>query len=173
MVCLNAHAVYDQLLLQESIKGQKYTHTEFKRIIAEQFCKGTDAVVDTTPTSLEVTNDTTTVPTPLLIVDIDVPFHKHHMSQIEGNFRPSCYVCTMYNCQHNIRKSKPRVNMMCLICKIAFHPTCFLAYHNPDTVTNMDVRGFLGRINPPKKARQITTSICDIKVAPLPFLKRD
>ena len=165
LVCLNAHAIYDQLRLQQSITGKEYTHTEFKRLLAEQFCSGTGEVESPPQTPPEP-------PAPALIPDMEVPLHKHQMSQIEGNtFRPSCYVCTMYECQHKTRKSKPRVNMVCLVCKAAFHPTCFTAYHNPDTVTNQDVRCFLRDINPPKKDRQLKLSVTDIKVAPLPFQK--
>ena len=164
LVCLNAHAIYDQLRLQQSITGKDYSHTEFRRLLAEQFCSCTDELESPPP-------PTTPQPTgPALITDVEVPLHKHQMSQIEGNiFRPSCYVCTMYECRHKKRKSKPRVNMVCLVCKLAFHPTCFTAYHNPDTVPNEDVCCFLRDINPPKKARQIKSSVTDIKVAPLPF----
>ena len=35
LVCLNAHAIYDQLRLKQSITGKDYTHTEFKRLLAE------------------------------------------------------------------------------------------------------------------------------------------
>ena len=120
---------------------------------------------DTTQTSGELTS-------PVLIPDVDFPLHRHHISQIEGNmFRPNCYVCTMYNCEHKNRKSKPRVNMMCLVCKLGFHPTCFTAYHNPNGVSNMQVRQFLRGINPPKENRLLKVKVNNIKVAPLPFEK--
>ena len=135
LLCLNAHAIYDQLLLQNLIEGEKLLHSEFKRKIAEQLCKEKKV--------MEATNAQSIIPKPELIVESDTPLINHHTSKISGTtFRPSFYVRTMYNCEHNTRKSKPRINMVCLIFKIAFHPTCFPAYHNPDTVTNMDVRVF-------------------------------
>lgn len=40
LVCLNAHDVHDQLLLQKSNEGEKLSHTKFKILIAEQLRKG-------------------------------------------------------------------------------------------------------------------------------------
>ena len=34
LICLNDHAIYDQLLLENLIDGEKLTHAEFKRKIA-------------------------------------------------------------------------------------------------------------------------------------------
>ena len=101
---------------------------------------------------MESANTQSNISQPELIVESDSPLINHQIAKIEGyTFSPGYYICTMYNCGHNTRKSKARVNMVCLIRKIAFHPKCFTAHYNPNTVADIDVRGVLRGINPPKK----------------------
>ena len=155
LICLNAHAIYDQLLLENLIDGEKLTHAEFKRKISEQLCTEKEV--------MESTNTQSIIPQPILIVEPDAPLMKHQISQIASKtFRPSCYVCKMYNTLHCETKPKPRINFVCTICNLAFHPTCFTAYHNLGTVDDEDACQFMQEINPPKKVMQLQSKIFEV-----------
>ena len=167
LVCLNAHAIYDQLLLEKLIDGEKISHAEFKRQIAELLCK---EKLCKEKKATETTNTPPIIPQPAVIVEADVPLTNHQISQIASkNFRPSCYVCKMYNTLHCETKPKPRINFVCTICNLAFHPTCFTAYHNPKTVDDDDVCKFLKDINPPMQKMQL--KVKNMEMCPFYFKK--
>ena len=52
LICLNSYVIYDQLLLENLIDGEKLTHAEFKRKIAEQLCTETEVMESTNTQSI-------------------------------------------------------------------------------------------------------------------------
>ena len=52
LICLNTYAIYDQLLLEKLIDGEKLTHAEFKRKTAEQLCTEKEVMESTNTQSI-------------------------------------------------------------------------------------------------------------------------
>ena len=68
-------------------------------------------------------------------------------------------------------KQDKKVNMMCRVYKLGFHPLCFTAYHNPDSVEDDEARTFLKDICPHAKNREVHKELEDSMFAQYPFQK--
>ena len=140
------------------VEGEHLTHSEFKRQLAEQLC-----VADSPISSTHIP---TNLPGPVLITEEVSTFHSHQMYQVDSKkSRPTCYACTMAG------KKRVKVSMICKVCKLGFHPTCFTAYHNPDSVEDEELRTFLKRICPHLKRMEVYNKLEDLMFTKYPFQK--
>ena len=158
LACLNVHAIYNKLLQGEMIEGEHLTHSEFKRQLAQQLCVADNPISSThIPTNL---------PCPLLITEEVSSFHSHQMYRVDENqYMPTCYVCIM-----GIKK-RVKVNMICRVCKLVFHTTCFTAYHNSDSMEEEEARTFLKSICPCAKRMKVNKKLEDFIFTKYPFQK--
>ena len=69
----------------------------------------------------------------------------------------------------------PRVVYFCRECKLAFHPMCFTAYHNSESLHDDNLKSFMKSIHPPKSKKFHLKDESLEKVSDMPFyfLKKD
>ena len=123
-------------------------HYEFRRQVAVQLCES----------KTEITEPENTIP--YVIIEEPVPvccndLGKHQISQASGSvakrFRPTCYACMMYKHENPSDAKYPRVVYFCRECKLAFHPMCVTAYHNPKSLNDDNLKSFMKSIHPPER----------------------
>lgn len=68
-------------------------------------------------------------------------------------------------------KKRVKVNMICRVCTLSLYPTCFTAYHNPDSVEEEEARTFLKSFCPHAKRQEVNKKLKDNMFTKYPFQK--